>query len=882
MLHLLYKISFIIFFNIFIFFSHSSLIIAAPQQSHPLRPFPFDLTSEEQGREKESPEMTLYCAQRPTAIQTQEIDIRNEKITIEVKGALTSNLEQFITPLLSITDTNKTDFDLSFEEKAQQYLADYLGGRAYYETFAESAESQEFFEELELSQVLTDEEISLIKTYGLDNIPDENQKQLIKIKINSNFLISRLGPFRKLAPKTYQDKLKRAIIQRATNTFTDNLYSFSPASQSIHNYTVAYWDNAENKVVDYKQGQEITLKDFVNNWAPLPEKFTDFNQYQSSYTAWEIKDGGHIEEICDSSSIDSPSICQQIIHPGKWAQLWPYVPMFSREDTKGYVVSITEPDQTNQDGDIQDVTHPNLARTYELTSALHNLLTPQKTHSYNYNLSPKLESQWNNDPWTDMSQWPENENIEWWFKSDKNKSEWTNPETHGPVCDPINNTIYSSGDLAQDSQFTTTTNYTTGEINNPFYDENTFTTNDCNQTHHECETWSSTTHPETGITICNLEDESTCIVNKDARANPNYLLTYTPFLNNIMNRLVSGPTPLFNIFKTADEIKNEPPENWPAVGTGSANLAYSFDAGSAQAGFKKSANPAQFYYKYLGWIHCQKQKLITKLQPSAGKEYDLSPECGGEGGGDGGGTVPDGLCTGEAFSKLGGIPSQTSSKAKSFFDVYIASRLTPEVVNVYVEAEKQTGVPCEVLAGIHFREGGNNPNQSLVSGRPLGTPEPDAGGKVFTTLLETAIYAGNALKGKTGGSIPNIETLAKALSRYNGGGNSNCNSQYSCSYAKTNNDTCPFENCCNLSCRETCAQNYNKTIYDFVYPYTVPSFCPTSFEGQDDPYSMAWYDNSHLDMYLLYCLDRTMCTPQEYNSPGTLVVALDYYLSHKQ
>ena len=83
-------------------------------------------------------------------------------------------------------------------------------------------------------------------------------------------------------------------------------------------------------------------------------------------------------------------------------------------------------------------------------------------------------------------------------------------------------------------------------------------------------------------------------------------------------------------------------------------------------------------------------------------------------------------------------------------------------------------MPCEILAGIHFVEAGNNPEGSLVSGRKLGTPEPDAGGKVFRSLLETAKYAGDHLKGKVGGSLKDAQTAITALSRYNGGGNSNC------------------------------------------------------------------------------------------------------------
>src|SRR5690606_6287508 len=114
---------------------------------------------------------------------------------------------------------------------------------------------------------------------------------------------------------------------------------------------------------------------------------------------------------------------------------------------------------------------------------------------------------------------------------------------------------------------------------------------------------------------------------------------------------------------------------------------------------------------------------------------------------------------------------QTSAKGESYFSTYIEGNLTPELMNTYAEAEAQTGVPCEILAGIHFVEAANNPEGSLVSGRRLGTPEPDAGGKVFKSLIDTAIYAGEHLKGKVGGSIDDAQTAITALSRYNGGGN---------------------------------------------------------------------------------------------------------------
>lgn len=203
--------------------------------------------------------------------------------------------------------------------------------------------------------------------------------------------------------------------------------------------------------------------------------------------------------------------------------------------------------------------------------------------------------------------------------------------------------------------------------------------------------------------------------------------------------------------------------------------------------------------------------------------------------------VPEGKCDGQLFGKLieGTSFAESSQKGQDYFTNDIKTRLTPELMNTYAAAEKATGVPCEILAGIHFVEADNNPDGSLVSGRKIGTPEPDAGGKVFKTLLETATYAGEHLKGKVGGKIGDAATAITALSRYNGGGNSNCQSGY---------------------------------------PYPIPyGGCPRAFEGEDDPYPTSFLDNKHDSMYLLYCADYTACVPAIFERPGSFTVALNVY-----
>ena len=169
--------------------------------------------------------------------------------------------------------------------------------------------------------------------------------------------------------------------------------------------------------------------------------------------------------------------------------------------------------------------------------------------------------------------------------------------------------------------------------------------------------------------------------------------------------------------------------------------------------------------------------------------------------------------------------------------------------SVYQQAAAQTGVPWEILAGIHYVEGGCATNQSLVSGRVIGNNEPDvhgncsssnagpgkpypiAGGCAFRSLLDTAIYGANHLIGKIGRIPSSQQDYAKALGRYNGTGNANC--------GRT-----PFAS------------------------------CPAPYEGYDHIYPMSKLDSAHQTMYLVYCADYTQCNPPKvYTRPGVLTIA---------
>ncbi len=172
---------------------------------------------------------------------------------------------------------------------------------------------------------------------------------------------------------------------------------------------------------------------------------------------------------------------------------------------------------------------------------------------------------------------------------------------------------------------------------------------------------------------------------------------------------------------------------------------------------------------------------------------------------------------------------------------------------VYEAVSRATGVPWQVFAGIHYREGGADPQKSIVSGRTIGANEPDVvagpgcssstprgvddglpepSGQfcVFSSLTDSGIYGGILLKQKVDGNLNMFEDLAKALSYYNGGGNANCG-------------TTPYGG------------------------------CPKHFIGEDDTYVMNIFDDRHSTMYIVYCADYTKCNPPVIDGrPGTATV----------
>lgn len=237
-----------------------------------------------------------------------------------------------------------------------------------------------------------------------------------------------------------------------------------------------------------------------------------------------------------------------------------------------------------------------------------------------------------------------------------------------------------------------------------------------------------------------------------------------------------------------------------------------------------------------------------------------------------------GTCDGTRFGEIvDSSVTPPSSKAESYFSSYILPKLIPEVMTAYSVGEAVTGVPCEVLAGIHYEEGGNDPTRSLQDGRPLSG----------MTLVQSAILAGQELNGKAGGEISDLDTLIFALSRYNGGGNSNCQPSFACP-AAASLDRCGMTVACATdpgacvctssseigSCRQICGSA--------AFPWPIPyNFCsPHPKEGYDDPYAVDWWKSpEHDNMYLLFAYDCTQTPPVLHARPGAFTAALSLYLS---
>lgn len=218
------------------------------------------------------------------------------------------------------------------------------------------------------------------------------------------------------------------------------------------------------------------------------------------------------------------------------------------------------------------------------------------------------------------------------------------------------------------------------------------------------------------------------------------------------------------------------------------------------------------------------------------------------------GSTPTGSYSDASGILPGSIPPAPANWTEVKALIVGAFNKHPELIDRYKEASMQTGVPWQLLAGIHFVEkgGGPEPDTSLVSGRIIGETEPDinpakcasgragpgipipiGGGCGFSSQTDSMIYAAKHLVEKINKIPSTFQEAVTALSRYNGGGNANCGEGL---------------------------------------PYSP---CPPAFDGEDDPYAMADFDEVHMSskMYLIFCPDGVRCSsPRIFGRPGVMGV----------
>jgi hypothetical protein len=184
--------------------------------------------------------------------------------------------------------------------------------------------------------------------------------------------------------------------------------------------------------------------------------------------------------------------------------------------------------------------------------------------------------------------------------------------------------------------------------------------------------------------------------------------------------------------------------------------------------------------------------------------------------------------------KLPTPAAQTIIKNSAMF---VGGKLNPELEEVYAQVSESSGVPCEILAAHHFEEasqffteGGDPTKHSVANGRALN--------EIGQTLLESATLAATEVTNRSYYE-KNTEGLFMAMTRFNGGGNANC---------------------------------------QLGLTTTVPyGGCPRLFEGEDDPYVTNMLDAKHSGMYLVYCGDFTLCNPPSpygERRPGAFAAAL--------
>jgi hypothetical protein len=135
------------------------------------------------------------------------------------------------------------------------------------------------------------------------------------------------------------------------------------------------------------------------------------------------------------------------------------------------------------------------------------------------------------------------------------------------------------------------------------------------------------------------------------------------------------------------------------------------------------------------------------------------------------GSVPFALgeCDGALFEQQLGH-RDVLSVAQSNLDSVL--KWLPELLPAYAAAQEATGIPCEILAGIHYVEGGMDPTRSLWDGSFYLR-----GGDLASDVLVTANEVVDSLNGIHGTPCPcqpDLPGYVAATTLHNGGGNRNC------------------------------------------------------------------------------------------------------------
>ncbi len=215
------------------------------------------------------------------------------------------------------------------------------------------------------------------------------------------------------------------------------------------------------------------------------------------------------------------------------------------------------------------------------------------------------------------------------------------------------------------------------------------------------------------------------------------------------------------------------------------------------------------------------------------------------------------LCNGKLFEQEMGSRT-VSGEAEAAFAPTL-SKLQgewAEDIDAYAAAEKATGIPCEILAGIHWNENGNDPTKSLWQQGPFlgGSLKADAimTANKIKEIMDTSLHYGpfpHTFEGYTAG-----------VTLHNGPGNLNCKPDYDGCYGPKGSPV-PTE-------------------------WQLSGKCPASFLYEDSPYALAWLDDKYMNLDLIYAHDANpsdpcssyFIPPKRRGGPGAITVA---YIVHE-